>query len=229
MGTNSKQVSRLALLLAMGLATGACSITCDGTRQADGPQSRWDEQLPAFHGIEAGSAFHLTIHVGESQRVALAAPADVRDRVEARVVGQVLELGLKGGPVTVHGPLEAEIWLPELQTLDLSGAADATVAGLRGKGLELDLSGASELRLDGEVGRLEADLSGASELHAGDCPVRAARLSLSGASEATVEVAEDLEADCSGASELSVWGDPPRRVVDCSGASEVKSLGRRVD
>lgn len=230
MGEHSNHVGRLALLVAMGLATGACSVTCGGdTRHAAGPLSRWDAQLPTFHGIEAGSAFRVTIHVGESQRVTLAAPAEVRDQVEARVVGNVLELGLKGRPVTVNGPLEAEIWLPELRSLDLSGAADASVAGLRGKDLQLDLSGASDLRLDGELTRLEADLSGASELHANGCPARVARLTLSGASEATVEVAEDLEADCSGASELSVWGEPSRRVVDCSGASEVKTLGRRVD
>jgi hypothetical protein len=229
----TRSIGKGTLMLALGLLTGACSVTCGGNqgeaRVAEGPLSSWDAQLPAFHGIEAGSAFRVTVHVGESQRVTLAAPADVRDHVEARVRDNVLELGLKGGPVTLHGPLEAEIWLPELRSLDLSGAANASVAGLRGKDLVLDLSGASDLRLDGEVARLEADLSGASELDAGDCPARAARLSLSGASEATVDVQEDLEAECSGASELAVWGKPARNVVNSSGASEVRNLGRRVD
>jgi len=229
----ARGIRKGAQLLALGLLTGACSITCGGKpgdpRPAEGPLSSWDAQLPAFHGIEAGSAFRLTVHVGEPQRVALRVPASLRDKVEARVSGEVLELGLERGTLTTHGPLEAEIWLPELRSLDISGACDATVGGLGSTGLDLDLSGASELRLDGRLDQLTADLSGASELHAGDCPARAARLSLSGASEATVEVLEDLEADCSGASELSIWGEPSRNVVNSSGASEVRNLGRRVD
>jgi hypothetical protein len=90
------------------------------------------------------------------------------------------------------------------------------------KDLELEVSGASSVELKGLASSLAVDGSGASHLRLADLKVGNADVTLSGASDATINLAGSLDADLSGASTLEYIGEPTLGIMDITGASTVK-------
>ena len=96
--------------------------------------------------------------------------------------------------------------MPEIGSLELSGACRATLSGFDSKNnIAIELDGASSLKIDNmAVGKTEVVLSGASkiegQIHAGDMDLKsngASRTELAGS-------AKDLSVDASGASHLDL-------------------------
>jgi hypothetical protein len=168
---------------------------------------------------------------------------NVIDRLIVRTAGDTLILGRKPwfwtiGPLTI----QARIAMPALKTLNLSGALFASVPAFRGiERLDLELSGASELhgeieaqridvsvsgasriKLAGSANRLTIEGSGASNLKLEETRVATATVELSGASRASLNVADVIESvEASGASRLRYLGDPRLNHVETSGGSRV--------
>jgi hypothetical protein len=69
---------------------------------------------------------------------------------------------------------------------------------------------------------LAVDGSGASHLKLADLKVGNADVTLSGASDATINLAGRLDADLSGASTVEYIGEPTLGIMDTTGASTVK-------
>jgi len=104
---------------------------------------------------------------------------------------------------------------------DISGASEVTGA-IVVEDLELEVSGASTVQLKGSANSLATDGSGASHLKLADLKVGNADITLSGASDATINLAGRLDANLSGASKLEYIGEPTLGIMDATGASTVK-------
>lgn len=104
---------------------------------------------------------------------------------------------------------------------DISGASKVTGA-IVVKDLELEVSGASTVQLKGSANSLAVDGSGASHLKLADLKVGNADVTLSGASDATINLAGRLDADLSGASTLTYIGEPTLGTTDIIGGSTVR-------
>jgi hypothetical protein len=138
----------------------------------------------------------------------------------------------------------AEVHMPVLASIDVSGASEARVdpgfasalpleltlsgaglvqlSGITCAGLSADLSGASSLSVKGSAGSETLEISGASTADLLDCVATQAHVSLSGASEAKLDVgAGDISLSASGASTLYYRGAPALHVLDLSGASHI--------
>ncbi|TYZ14246.1 PspC domain-containing protein [Hymenobacter lutimineralis] len=200
-----------------------------------------------FNSIEASGAYRIVVRRGDSYQIEAA--GEERDLRQLRIetVGDGLRIrserdGLFGFSGTKE-PILVRVQLPELVHLDLSGACRADVSGFQGKALQVEQSGASMVKLDVNVPRLELDLSGAcntavrgeaSELDvegSGVCKIEALRLQtnratidLSGASRARVRVAEKLRAEVTGSSHVDYAGNPTSVQKDESGGSRVRAI-----
>jgi len=164
---------------------------------------------------------------------------DVRNNGSASVL-----VGLKQGYAYAGTTFRAEVHVPVLAALDLSGASRATVRPGFASALPLsvtlsgasevslqavacgdltaDISGASSLTAAGTAARETIRLSGASQAHLQDLPAAAARLDLSGASECWVNIGSGpLVLAASGASTVHYRGAPALTIVDLSGLSRV--------
>ncbi len=131
--------------------------------------------------------------------------------------------------------------MPELRSLDLSGASEASFSGFSSennfdcdlsgasiasgtmdmKDIDCIFSGASAFTLTGQGTNIKIDASGASIVNLEDTVLEAAEVDLSGASYATVNVSERLTGDLSGASKVYYYGEPNQVDVSTSGSSEV--------
>jgi hypothetical protein len=158
--------------------------------------------------------------------------------------GNTLKIGLEPGRVfsVRKATLEAEVTMPELAALQMSGASHVTITGFTStKAFDVNLSGASDLSGDIEAGDATFDASGASrvtlngsarnatvegsgasQIDLSDFAVADAKVKLSGASTATVNPSGTLDVDASGASDVYYLGSPTLGNIDTSGASSIQ-------
>jgi hypothetical protein len=203
-----------------------------------------DKDIEDFTRVDVSHAFEVEITQGEQYAVSLTVDENVIDHLDVTKVGDTLKIGLQPMLISTMGDvtMEATITMPELKGVEFSGATDGTVNGFESDDrldvklsgasslsgdivagdVDVEASGASDVMLDGSGRDLNIDASGASTVDMEMFPVADARVHLSGASKAMVDVSGSLDVDASGASTLYYRGDPTMRSVDTSGASSVK-------
>lgn len=208
-----------------------------------GAQKTETFELSDFTQVEVSSAFQVTITESETYSIKVTAGERIFDRIQVNKTGETLKIGTL--PITVFfGSFDAkaEITMPTLHKLDLSGATKATVNGFNttesfaatvtgASSLEMtnaefgdvniQLSGASHVVAAGTGNDLVADVSGASNLDLTSFHVNNANVNVSGASHATVNLEGRLDADASGLSSLDYIGEPTLGTINTSGGSSI--------
>jgi hypothetical protein len=207
------------LFIPLGLVLSCCAQA--GVR-GNGQRAVRALDLAPFNHVEAGSVLKLVIHAGEPARGEISGDANLVELVRVKQKGERLTFEVEK-EVDTKLPLQVELWIPDLRSLDLSGASSCEALELDQPKLRLNASGASRVVLAGQVGVLICDLSGASRLIARACQAARAEVELSGASKGEISVQEVLSMSCSGASHLEYWGRPTLDRMDTSGAASIKS------
>ncbi len=258
---NTHAMSTLAIVLIVIIVVGAVVATGaflwwwwrgafepSGLIAGSGNVITEDKDFSDFQIVKVGWAFEVEITQASLYSVNVTADDNLFDYIEVSRTDHTLTIGLKSGynyrpqwPWT-RLTLKAEITMPDLYELQLSGATRGTVEGFSSSHkFILDLSGASSLtgdfttsedaqftvsgastaELEGAANNLTISASGASHLELPDFPVYNADVTLSGASRATVNLDGRLDADVNGASQLFYIGNPTMGDVNTSGASTV--------
>ena len=157
------------------------------------------------------------------------------DNIEVFKTGEVLTIHIEPGIVVQATTLRAEITMPDLYVLELSGATRGTVDGFSSThNMVIEVSGANSLDLaDMSTGDVVVEVSGASDAE-GDLTVSGdAQFTVLGASSLKLDgEANNLQVDeCSGGSTIDLSNFPVNNaMVDLSGASRgIVSLDGRLD
>ncbi len=233
-----------SLLAAMALLAG-CMMTTGGTMiTGSGRVVTQEFDFQDFTRVNVSSAFKVTIEKGERQTVAVTIDDNLSDYLDVRLQGDTLYIGMKpslhlGFRNTTQ---RAEITMPFIEGIQLSGATQGEVAGFDGDDrLEIEVSGASRLRGDitagdtrieisgastveiaGSATDLDVEASGASSAKLGEFESGETRTEVSGASHVTVRPSGRLTGAASGASSVTYLGNPESVQVNTSGASSVR-------
>jgi hypothetical protein len=241
----SKLVLILTAVLAVAMLSGCFPVVVGGEQVVGSGRSTTQEyDFRGFTRVQIGSAFEATVTQGESYSVAVTVDDNIVQYLDVRVDGDTLHIGLK--PMIRFSfrdtTMRAEVTLPDLEGLDVSGATRTRAQGFSNdKTVEVEVSGASRLtgdissgemnieasgashvELNGETGRLDARASGASTLRLQDLASADTRVDASGASTIVVSPSGRLTGDASGASTVRYAGSPASVRVDTSGASSVR-------
>ena len=222
-----------------------CMPTIGGTMvTGSGRASTQEYDLSGFSKVNVSSAFRAEIRQGESYRVSVTIDDNLVEYLDVRVEGGTLHIGMK--PRVSIGfrntTQRAEITMPALEGVELSGATQGTVSGFASdRPLEVEVSGASRLRgditagetrmnvsgastveVEGAASGLDIEASGASSVRLDNFATQDARVEVSGASNATVNAKGKITGTASGASTVNYIGEPASVRVDSSGASNVR-------
>jgi hypothetical protein len=201
-----------------------------------------EEEYTGFDAVDVSHAFQVEIRQGETFAVVVRVDDNLQPYVRVDKVGDTLKIGLETGGCFRDVTMEAEITMPELAGLYLSGASHATVTGFSsGQALAVRLSGASSLRgdieagdvrmvlsgasnvsLDGSAQNLRLEVSGASHARLADFPAEQVDVEASGASSATVNASGRLDGEASGASEVRYVGSPTLGRMYTSGSGSIR-------
>ena len=239
--TNRKALSSLLIVIlvvaVVVVAVGAVAVyywVLPGTLKTE------TMEFNDFTAVEVGSAFEVSITQSNLFSVKITAGENIFDRIQVTQTGVTLKIDVTPGLGISNG--KAEITMPELNTLILSGATRGTVEGINSSNpfvlalsgasvlemtntnvgdAEIEVSGASTLNAEGTGGDLVALIEGASNVDLTDFPVNDADVNLSGASRATINLDGKLDAELSGASNLEYIGEPTMGDINISGASTI--------
>lgn len=179
--------------------------------------------LKGFSGVSASGAWDITVRRGTSYSVVVNVPDTMTKRLDIFARGQILHVGLKPGAVEARQRMTAEITMPSLKSLQLSGANRASFSGFSGTRLEVKCSGAAAVTgSGGSYEDLRISGSGASAVKFRDLPAVNADVRLSGAGKAELTMQGGvLSGELSGAGNVAYWGSVSRVNVGTSGIASV--------
>ena len=206
-------------------------------------QSRQKRDVSNFNALSVSSAFEVEISVGSTESLEIVAEDQYIDDIITEVRGGTLVIRLRESRDTrrMRESPKAYLTVKSLERINASGAvALKTRDILKGRKLDLELSGASVLNIEMEVEELYLEASGACVINlegeakeqvvktsgatvyrAYDLESENADIRVSGAGSANVYVTGKLDVHASGASSIRYRGGASVS-ADASGASSIR-------
>lgn len=207
--------------------------------------------VSGFHAIRVSSAIDLYLSQSGSEAVAVSASEEkYRNQIKTEVENGVLKIWFDNGGNwklwnSGNKKLKAYVSVRDLDRLTASGACDVLIDGIiRSNSLNINLSGASDLKgnfevstlvmeqsgasdatISGRAGDLKIEVSGASAFRGFDLQTDNCQARASGASDIRITVTKELNARASGASSIQYRGNGVIREMHSSGASSVNKRG----
>jgi len=189
---------QIFVISVMVVITAACSgviVTGSGeivTQEMD---------FTGFDKLDISQGFNVDVNQGDEFSVVIRADDNIVEYLQVEKVGDTLKIDLEQNRVIGVSTLEAEITMPALVGLVVSGGSDATVSGTGDE--------------------ISVDASGGSDVDLASFEVVNASVVASGGSDVTVNASGTLNADASGGSQVYYLGSPTMGQIDTSGGSDV--------
>jgi len=125
--------------------------------------------------------------------------------------------------ITASGASSVELLAISAGDVSFHVSGASKVSGdIKAEDIDLDVSGAGSVQLEGSASDTEIEASGASDLDLASLTVNNASVTLSGASDCTLNLNGRLDTNLSGASKLEYIGEPTLGKMDITGASTLK-------
>jgi len=172
-----------------------------------------EKDFTDFTHLQVEGTFDVEIIQSESFSITITADESLFDYIEVSKLEGTLRIHLNPRHTFTDftfaaKTLKAEVTMPNLYGLQLSGATSATATGFK----------SSE--------DFNLEVSGASSLDMGDIEARNMKLEVSGASSISGNMtADDVEFDISGASSVDLEGSANDIILSLSGASQIDLIG----
>jgi hypothetical protein len=177
-------------------------------------------EINDFTGVDVGGVFQVEITAGKDFSVSVDADDNLLQYIKTEVNGDVLHIETTER-INSTTPIRVHIAAPDIESLSTSGASKVALAGVRNSSLEVDTSGASKIKIEGQTGDLKVGVSGASSVDAGSLKAQSASVDASGAGSVSVFATERLVSEASGASNITYSGNPTNVEKKSSGASRI--------
>ncbi len=190
--------------------------------QREAPPVDWN-RLRGFHSLDLQGGYQVVVHPSEESYVEVEGPAEIIDRLQARVEGQVLEVEQpdrrkfrRKDKITLH------IYANELREIDASGAVDMRSEHvIQAQQMDIDVAGAGRIELKLKVEQLTAEISGAGKyILVGQASEAAYQVSGAGEVKAFGLQAEQVSVDIAGAGSAQVYANQSLR-AGIAGAGKV--------
>jgi hypothetical protein len=198
-----------------GLDCLSCPVA-EGDPENQEDAEREDYSLSDFTEVEISGLFDATISKGSEYAVEFTGSENEKEKYKISKEGSTLVIEYNDDNRRVWDKdllnmdeIKINISMPNIERLDanLTGAVEAR-GNLDAKDLNINLTGASQLELEGTGHTMDAQIQGASSLRAFSFKVKDASVEVNGASSAKVNVSGTLEMEEGIASDIDYRGKP---------------------
>lgn len=191
------------------------------SEKGSGNIAKENREISDFKSVDVGGVFQVEITAQKDFSVEVEADDNLLPLIKTEVRGGVLKIEAEK-KIESRNPIIVRISMPDVEDLDVSGAAKVSLTNLSNENLQIHSSGASKIKIEGTTTNLAVDVSGASKIEAENLKAENVSVDASGASNVSVSVSNELKVDASGASNISYSGTPKNLEKKTSGASNVK-------
>jgi Putative auto-transporter adhesin, head GIN domain len=194
-----------AVPLLLVLAAGCTAVPgTGGDVTGSGTPTTKTYDYSGFTGLRVDNAFAATVTYGGAFGVTVTVDDNLVKYLRVELDGDTLHIGLDPNMSYQNATLKAEVTMPSLRALEVSGGATADVTGFASEDdLELRLSGGGKVSLAGfRAGDVGIDVSGAARL-SGDLE------------------AQELSGEASGAGQVALAGSASKAQLEASGAGKL--------
>ena len=237
-----KLLSVFCFVLVFSLSS--CQYFAGEVVQGDGNPVSQQRNVSGFNAIDAGGAVEVHLVQGPAS-VKVSADRNLQEYVEVFTEGEVLVIQYREN-VNLKPSADIRIYVsaPVLNRIEVSGASRVIADGpytaatgleITGSGasgiamnlnvpkLDIELSGASHVDLQGKTTDFIATGSGSSEIRALNLVTETADIDVSGASDAEITANASMKVEATGASNVSYKGNAAV-AQQVSGAGNVKKI-----
>jgi RNA polymerase sigma factor (sigma-70 family) len=189
------------------------------------------KEFPAtkFTSVDVSAVFQIEITQSDSYKVTVTSDDNVLPLVDVDSADGTLKIALKSEKKSINNPtLKANVAMPNLSGLRLTGACHATLKGIKvekgfrahfdgackldgdltTKSAEFEFTGACKVVLKGSAESATIKGSGACHFALEDFSINKANINLNGACTATVNAKQTLDYSLAGACSLHYTGNP---------------------
>lgn len=196
-------------LLILILSTGLLATSCDWHRTSNvigsGEVESMEVTVPEFTGVSVIGECNVDILTGETQRLELSAQAEILDVMTYEVHNKILQIGFKKGyNVNSTREISADIIIPEVSYLAVTGAGDFHLEGAKQEYLHIYITGAGNVS--------------AFDMEVDDCLIQ-----ITGTGNCMVNVNKSLDVQVSGVGNVFYKGSPTIS-SDISGVGNVTAV-----
>jgi hypothetical protein len=211
-------MNRITILLiaAVTVVTG-----CSGPGiKGDGVIKTEDRSVSDFSKVVVAGGYQIKWSAGKPA-LNISADQNLLPLIKTDVSGGTLQIDSKEN-LAPSKSIRINLSSASLAEVRLTGGNSFKAGQISGHDLRLESTGASDVSLDGSVTTLEANLTGASKLNAKSLQTQTATVSLTGASDADVTVADTLKVSITGAGSLTYFGNPKSVEQNITGAGSIQ-------
>jgi hypothetical protein len=163
--------------------------------------------VAGFEAVQLLGAGTLAITQGSAEALTVEADENVLPPIRSEVRGGTLVLGPERS-LTIGRPIRYALTVQRLSELEVDGAAEVSVHGIRTGALSVDLRGAADVTIGGQADTQRVAIAGAGTYRASGLATRETVVEINGAGTAVVHAVERLRTTINGVGTVEYVGDP---------------------
>lgn len=238
---------RSLLILASTMLMAACNMAADaqsGEAPARGGQTTQRSfDLAGFDSVSLAGPHDVIVTVGGGYSVRAEGDADVLDKLEIKVDGRALEVGMKRGNWTFRNRPKTRVYvtMPAIRGAAVAGSGDMRVDRVEGESFAASIGGSGDIevgtmrvgeanfsvagsgniRATGSAGRSRLSIAGSGNLDLGGVEMRTANVSIVGSGDVRARATETAEVSIMGSGDVEISGNA-RCSVSKMGSGDVR-------
>lgn len=207
-------------IVGLAITLAGCAVNLGGVTGSGNVKTE-TRQVSGFTKIQFSGVGALNITQADKESLSVSAEDNLLPLLASTVSGDTLTLGVKpGNNIRPTRPITYTLTLKHLASVHLSGAGSIHATGIQTSALDIDLSGAGQMTIDGSAQSQTVLLSGVGSYSARGLQTASTQVTISGAGSATVSASQTLTATVSGAGSVTYYG-LPQVTKSISGAGSV--------
>jgi hypothetical protein len=188
--------------------------------QGSGIAATQTRTVARFSSLDLAGSNEVTVVVGARQSVVVHADSNLISHVTTQVVAGTLVVA-DTGSFTTRTPMSAEVSVPSLTALNLSGSGQLSVTGIKADRLTVTVSGSGMLSAAGTATRLDVSLSGDGLAQLSRLTASEVRAVVSGSGLIQVTATTSLDAEVPGTGAIVYGGNPAQVTTSVTGIGTV--------
>lgn len=177
--------------------------------QGSGTVVTESREVSGFTGVKLETGAAITIDVSGSESLTLTSDDNIVELLTTEVQGSMLVIRTRDGEgILPTNGLSISITAAALDRLEVTGGGSFNISGVSGENFRVNVTGAADITVSGEVTRQNLTFSGGGAYNGFELATEETTINLTGGATLNVDASRRLDVTISGAGVITYEGEP---------------------